>query len=320
MNYNDSNYLKKGDSCYRKGRFYEAIECYNMGLQEDPYSTVLLVKKGNALCRLGYISEANSCFYRATNQARVFDILVQYVYDNYKNIGKNLKNIQKMLKSKYKIPIYQKQLKLFLISIKNQIKDQKEKEEFEEFKKEIPYKNRILLADYIEGFLKHYGNDYKNYIPRLHRFLWERNYDLTYSELEIFIGKQKNKMSKPGWGQQKSIDLMTGKEFEEFLVQLFKTCGYNVTKTEPGYDYGADMVLERYGERTVVQAKRQKRSVGLKAVQEVTAARKYYRAHKTLVVINGTFTRNAKELAKSNNVELWDRKRLMQEIKKMHLF
>ena len=69
-------------------------------------------------------------------------------------------------------------------------------------------------------------------------------------------------------------------------------------------------------ERTVVQAKRQKRSIGLKAVQEVTAAKKYYRAHKTLVVINGTFTKNTKELAKSNYVELLNRTRLMKEIKK----
>ena len=123
-------------------------------------------------------------------------------------------------------------------------------------------------------------------------------------------------MAKPGWGRQKSIDLMTGNEFEDFLVQLFKTCGYIVTKTEPGHDYGADLILEISGERTVVQAKRQKRSIGLKAVQEVTAAKRYYKANRTLVVINGTFTRNAKELAKSNRVELWDRKRLMQEIKK----
>ena len=103
-------------------------------------------------------------------------MLARYVCDNYKNIGKNLKEIQQILKSKYNIPIYQKQLKLFLISIKNQIKDQKEQQEFEEFKKEIPYRNRILLADYIEYFLKHYGRDYKNHIPRFHQFLQEKYY------------------------------------------------------------------------------------------------------------------------------------------------
>jgi len=168
MAYNDSNWLKKGNSCYRKGRFCETIDYYNLGLRENPYNTVLLVKKGNALSRLGCISEAINCFYDATTQAGAFEMLARYVCDNYKNIGKNLKKIQQILKSKYNIPIYQKQLKLFLISIKSQIKDQKEQEEFEQFKKEIPYRNWILLADYIECFLKHYGSDYKNHIPRFH--------------------------------------------------------------------------------------------------------------------------------------------------------
>ncbi|MHA1213355.1 MAG: restriction endonuclease, partial [Candidatus Heimdallarchaeota archaeon] len=86
----------------------------------------------------------------------------------------------------------------------------------------------------------------------------------------------------------------------------------------PGHDYGADLILERFGERTVVQAKRRKQSIGVKAVQEVATAKKYYSAHKALVVISSTFTKNAKELAKSNNVELWNRTQLVQEIKKMH--
>ena len=225
-------------------------------------------KKGNALSSLGRISEANTCFYEAINQVGAFEITVSFVFDNYKNIGKNLNvnpseksptfklwdeshgglrqkrrqafsppgekpqhsccgggtRIQKLLKSRYGISMYQKQLKDFLMSIKLQIKDQKEQEDFEEFKKNIPYKNRVLLADYVEGFLKYYGSEYKNHIPRLHRFLQDKNYDLTYSDLENFIRKQKNKMAKPGWGRQKSIDLITGREFEDFLVQFFNTC------------------------------------------------------------------------------------------------
>ena len=224
MTYRDSNFLKKGDAFYNKGRFYDAIYYYNLGLRENPYDTILQIKKGNALSRLGRISEANTCFYEAINQVGAFEITVSFVFDNYKNIGKNLKRIQKLLKSRYGISMYQKQLKDFLMSIKLQIKDQKEQEDFEEFKKNIPYKNRVLLADYVEGFLKYYGSEYKNHIPRLHRFLQDKNYDLTYSELEIFIRKQKNKMAKPGSGRQKSIDLMTGREFEDFLVQFFNTC------------------------------------------------------------------------------------------------
>ena len=99
-----------------------------------------------------------------------------------------------------------------------------------------------------------------------------------------------------------NIDGMTGFEFEEFLAQFFKTCGYIVTKTKTGNDYGADLILERFGERTVVQVKRRKRSIGVKAVQEVTAAKNYYSAHKALVIISSIFTKNAKELAKRNSI------------------
>ena len=213
MAYDGSTWLKKGNSCYRKGRFYEAFDYCNLGLRENPYNTILQTKKGNALFRLGYIQQANDCFYDAITQAGAFEMLTRYVCDNYKNIGRNIKEIQQMLKSKYNVPIYQKQLKLFLLSIKSQIKDQKDREDFEEFKKEIPYRNRILLADYIECFLKHYGSDYKNHISRLYQFLQEKFYDLTSSELETIIRKQKTKMEKPSWGKQKSIDLMTGREF-----------------------------------------------------------------------------------------------------------
>jgi len=32
MGYDDSNWLRKGNSLYRRGRFYKAIDYYNLGL------------------------------------------------------------------------------------------------------------------------------------------------------------------------------------------------------------------------------------------------------------------------------------------------
>jgi restriction system protein len=45
----------------------------------------------------------------------------------------------------------------------------------------------------------------------------------------------------------------------------------------------------------------------MKAIQEVHAAKAHYRCKRTAVVTNSTFTRNARKLAKSLGVELWDR-------------
>jgi restriction system protein len=63
--------------------------------------------------------------------------------------------------------------------------------------------------------------------------------------------------------------------------------------------------------RTAVQAKRWNKRVGVKAVQEAVAAKGYYNCGAALVVANREFTRQAKRLARANNVELWGRDALV---------
>jgi len=110
------------------------------------------------------------------------------------------------------------------------------------------------------------------------------------------------------------VDEMTGKEFENFLYVHFINCGYSVTLTQDSQDYGADLILYKDGSKTVVQAKRSKNPVGIKAVQEVAGAVRHYKGNKGRVITNNRFTENAYKLAKSNEVELWDRKELIEFI------
>lgn len=110
------------------------------------------------------------------------------------------------------------------------------------------------------------------------------------------------------------VDAMTGKEFETFLDVHFHKLGYNVTLTQDSQDYGADLILYKDGFKTVVQAKRSKNPVGIKAVQEVVGAVRHYKGNKGRVITNNRFTENAYNLAKSNDVELWDRKKLIEFI------
>lgn len=102
------------------------------------------------------------------------------------------------------------------------------------------------------------------------------------------------------------IDLMNGSEFELFLAILFNNLGYRVTQTPASNDYGADLVLEGMG-RIVVQAKRYKNKVGVKAVQEINTARDYYGAQEAWVVTNNLFSTQAANLANSSSVRLIDR-------------
>lgn len=110
------------------------------------------------------------------------------------------------------------------------------------------------------------------------------------------------------------VDRMTGQEFEQFLQQLFKALGYTAALTPSTGDYGADLVLNKQGETTVVQAKRYKKSVGIKAVQEVKAAELHYSASGSWVVTNSYFTVAAMKLAKSNSVKLINRDELIRLI------
>ena len=110
------------------------------------------------------------------------------------------------------------------------------------------------------------------------------------------------------------VDEMTGKEFEKFLAVHFRNLGYSVTLTQDSQDYGADLILYKDGLKTVVQAKRSKNSVGIKAVQEVAGAVRHYKGNKGRVITNNRFTENACKLADSNEVELWDRKKLIEFI------
>lgn len=112
----------------------------------------------------------------------------------------------------------------------------------------------------------------------------------------------------------KDIDRFGGKTFEQYLAVLFKRLGYKVERTKFTGDYGGDLVLRKEGVRTVVQAKRYSKAVGVRAVQEVVAAKGYYECHETMVVSNSAYTKQARELAAKNDVELWDREMLIQQL------
>lgn len=107
------------------------------------------------------------------------------------------------------------------------------------------------------------------------------------------------------------VDKMSGREFEEYLQALLKARGYYVQLTPASGDYGADLILTTKGIKIIVQAKRYKKNVGVKAVQEIASARSHYRADDCWVITNSFFTEQAKKLASSNQVRLVDRKQLM---------
>ena len=123
---------------------------------------------------------------------------------------------------------------------------------------------------------------------------------------------QLNKRKKLNQSGILQVDEMTGAQFEEFLRLRYKAEGYTVHKTPYSGDYGADLILEKGPQKIAVQAKRYKSNVGIKAVQEISAAKMHYNATETWVVTNSFFTKAAAELARSNNVKLVNRDELIK--------
>ena len=109
------------------------------------------------------------------------------------------------------------------------------------------------------------------------------------------------------------IDALEGRAFERFLAAMLRKMGYEAELT-PHFDYGADIVLVREGERIAVQVKRVSKLVGADAVRAVVAAKPMYGCTGSMVITNHRFSSPAKQLAKGNDVELWDRRRLESEI------
>lgn len=127
------------------------------------------------------------------------------------------------------------------------------------------------------------------------------------------------KMKRVKRSDIKTVDVMTGDQFEEFLVMLFKILGYSAKKTKKTRDQGADVILHVHGVRIVVQAKRERNKISNSAIQQVVASKAIYAATEAWVVTNSYYTDPAKELAKANGVKLWDRDRLIAELSKINL-
>ena len=108
------------------------------------------------------------------------------------------------------------------------------------------------------------------------------------------------------------IDELSGVEFENLLLDKFITMGFKVESTPKTGDFGADLIVENSeGSRIIVQCKRFKAKVNLKAVQEVVGAMGHYAGDYGVVITNNSFLNSAIKLAESHDIELWDGDKLV---------
>lgn len=102
-----------------------------------------------------------------------------------------------------------------------------------------------------------------------------------------------------------SIENLTGEEFEIVVLNWLRALGVERANTTPRTgDQGADIVFSHAERHVVVQCKRYAGAVGNEAVQQVHAAKAFYRCTEAWVVTTGTFTPAARSLAQRTNVKL----------------
>ncbi|MFO1038927.1 MAG: restriction endonuclease [Geminicoccaceae bacterium] len=97
---------------------------------------------------------------------------------------------------------------------------------------------------------------------------------------------------------------MSGKAFEDFCARLLERSGWQVATGAGGADQGVDLIATRPGLRVALQCKKQARSIGNGAVQEIVAARQHVGCDLAAVVANRDYTRSARDLAATNKVLL----------------
>lgn len=157
--------------------------------------------------------------------------------------------------------------------------------------------------------------DYFNFLNRKQEVVQLLNDKKEGFEYRLFEDSMTRKTLKIKSGCSiQDVDLMSGADFERLVAEIFTKMGYRAEVTKLSGDYGVDVIAEKDGTKIGVQAKCYSGSVSNSAIQEIVAGMKYYNCHKGVVVTNSKFTKAAIELAKSNEIRLWDRDVLEEKL------
>jgi len=106
------------------------------------------------------------------------------------------------------------------------------------------------------------------------------------------------------------IEYMSGSEFEQFMSDLFRQKGYAVQETKAIGDQGVDLLLDIDDKRVVVQLKRWTGPVGNAAVSATFGGMARYQTDEGCIITTSTFTKSARELARSTGVRFIDGREL----------
>lgn len=109
----------------------------------------------------------------------------------------------------------------------------------------------------------------------------------------------------PGWPE---FSAMTWSDFEQAMAEVFRQQGFAVTVTRDGADGGVDLILDRPGERILVQCKHWRAyKVGVREIRELYGVVTARGASGGILATSGRFTNEARAFAASTHIQLLGR-------------
>jgi HJR/Mrr/RecB family endonuclease len=103
---------------------------------------------------------------------------------------------------------------------------------------------------------------------------------------------------------------MESRVFEDAVAELFRALGYDVKQTAYSNDRGKDAIAWKDGNKYLIECKRYDvgNTIGRRDLQILVAAMKEENAKGGIYINTGRFTKTAKEYARQENIELYDRR------------
>ncbi len=113
-----------------------------------------------------------------------------------------------------------------------------------------------------------------------------------------------------------SVESLSEKEFEHFIIWLLEELGYAVHSEKYALAFGVDLIATKNGEKIVIQARRYPKTYKISNVIIFMSmlAKQTYMCQNSIVLSSAYFTQQAIADAQKLHVELWDAETLSRKI------
>ena len=177
------------------------------------------------------------------------------------------------------------------------------------FKEGIPY---FWFREILKSFesVDIFFSKWEHYIrinPTIRDEILGKDRKLQFEDWYLFIASMVEKSCInliDEYKYENNLNNQKGIAFENHCMKILISKGWRVEETPKSGDQGIDLIasIEKY--RLCIQCKDHKKPIGNKAVQEVSAGKKYWNGTHAILVSQSGYTKSAYKLAAANNVLL----------------